>query len=588
VSSTPKRRAARELRDELHRIDGRPYPAYRDLEACEYDFDGRFSIVLQHCQSDPFAPPSRCYVLVPLAVAGFPSTCLAPKIREIAFRDYLARRFSAAASRAGADVRTQQGGWHGGKGGEIGIDGPGQHVIERSAVVISDGHIEARFTVALPAQGRSIMGGWAAQIFTDTLPRLVEAALFFSACPATQLSAHLDSVEDQHAARQQLSQLGLVAFVGDGAILPRKSGAADEPMAAVDAQRFASPPSMSVALSLPHRGEVSGMGVRRGVTLIVGGGFHGKSTLLQALQLGVYDKVVGDGRELVVTDPQALKIKAEDGRAVTRCDISPFIDHLPFGRRTHDFSTADASGSTSQAAAISEALEVGATTLLLDEDTCATNFMIRDERMQLLVAPDKEPIRPFVSRVRPLWVEHGVSTIMVVGGAGDFFDMADAVILMNEYAASDATAEAKAIASRLPLKPAPPPATGAFSSLPHRCPTASGLAGGHKVSVSRSSVRFGDLTELDVASVEQLVEPSQTRAIAEALQRLASSGLDGTATLNQLLKQLEAAVDRDGLDALRPGFRLGNVSRPRKLELASAFNRLRTLEIPRRLKAEGQ
>eukprot|EP00438_Fugacium_kawagutii_P004327 Skav220059 [mRNA] locus=scaffold1709:61262:63212:- [translate_table: standard] len=208
---------------------------------------------------------------------------------------------------------------------------------------------------------------------------------------------------------------------------------------------------MEVSITLPHAGTVTGMGITRGVSVIVGGGFHGKSTLLHALQLGIYNKVPGDGREHVVCEPSAVKIRAEDGRSVKCTDISPFINNLPFGKlavmgtmalwkATTEFSTGDASGSTSQAANIIEALEVGAMSLLVDEaprrqtdDTCATNFMIRDEKMKALVAPDKEPITAFVRKVRPLFEELGVSTILVVGGSGDFFTVADAVIMMDEW-----------------------------------------------------------------------------------------------------------------------------------------------------------
>lgn len=295
---------------------------------------------------------SRCYVRVPARVAAFPAELLTPAVREVAVRDFLARKLAEAARRAGVDQRTTNEGWHGPKGGELLVDLPGQHVLERSCVVVDDGAIEARFTVALPARGRSILGEWASTILTETLPSLVHASLLHAACDAAALSAHVHSVEDQAAARAQLASLGLVAFVADGSILPRISGASDLPMPREAAVPFASPPSLRVSIPVPNAGTLSGMGVRRGVTLICGGGFHGKSTLLEALQLGVYDKIPGDGREGVVTDGAAVKVRAEDGRAVTGVDISPFIANLPYGKDTSRFATDDASGSTSQAASI--------------------------------------------------------------------------------------------------------------------------------------------------------------------------------------------------------------------------------------------
>jgi len=488
-----------ELRATLLRIDGRPYPAYNDIKDVEYDL-GRFSAVVQHVQSDPFAPPSRCYVRVPLAHAAFPPECFSPPARETALRDWLTRRFHAAAKRAGVDQRSGEGGWHGPKGGELLVDLPGQHVLDRSSVVVDrsaaaaglpgGGAIEARFTVALPARGRSICGEWAAQIFGETLPRLVHEALLHESTDHSALMAHLCSVEDQQAARSQLAGRGLVAFVADGSVLPRATGASDRPMDAASAVPFSSPPSLRVTLPVPNAGSLSGMGLPRGVTLIVGGGFHGKSTLLEALQVGVYDKVSGDGREGVVTDLMAVKVRAEDGRAVTSVDISPFIDHLPFGKRTGAFTTADASGSTSQAASIIEALEGGASALLLDEDTSATNFMIRDARMQALVSADREPIRPFITRVRSLWSERGVSTVLVVGGSGDYFDVADTVLMLHEYTPSDATAAAKDVAARIAGgAPRESNADRGMPRTPRRVLSAPGLIAGMKTHTGRASIR---------------------------------------------------------------------------------------------------
>jgi predicted ABC-class ATPase len=312
VSGKRSRSTLDSLRATLLRIDGKPYPAYRDVEQTEFDM-GRFSVVVQKVQADPFAPPSRCYVRIPLQQAGFPPHCFAPPIREVALRDWLTRRFAAAARKAGVDQRAGEGGWHGPKGGDLLVDLPGQHVLDRSSVVIDRSNpsapcLEARFTVALPARGRNILGEWASEIFASTIPALVHEALYFASCDKALLDAHLLSVEDQEAARAQLRARGLVAFVADGSLLPRRSGASDLPMDAASAVPFASPPSLRVTLTVPNKGQVAGMGVPRGVTLIVGGGFHGKSTLLEALQVGVYNKVVGDGREGVVTDSDAVKV----------------------------------------------------------------------------------------------------------------------------------------------------------------------------------------------------------------------------------------------------------------------------------------
>ena len=189
----------------------------------------------------------------------------------------------------------------------------------------------------------------------------------------------------------------------------------------------------------------------RVLTLIVGGGYHGKSTLLQAIERGVYNHIYGDGREWVVTDPTAVKIRAEDGRRIENVDISSFIHNPPLNKNTEEFSTENASGSTSQAANIVEAVEAGTQLILFDEDTSATNFMIRDERMQRLVSNEKEPITPFIDRVRELYEDHNISTIMVMGGSGDYFEVADTVIMMDNYLPEDVTMDAKKIKEELPI-----------------------------------------------------------------------------------------------------------------------------------------
>ena len=397
----PERPAASlpDLQAALRRIDGRPYPAYRDLEHTDFEM-GRFTLRVDGVQADPFAPPSRCHVRVPLPLAGFPADCLQPKVREVALRDFLTRQFCAASKQLGADQRKEEGGWGGSKGGELLIDLPGQHVLERTSVQIVGDAIEARFCVALPARGRTILGEWASQILTETLPSLVHASLYHAACDAKALKAHLDAVED-HGRRAPCPR------PQPHRLCRRRRNPAAEvgPSTAARPRRRAvrPPPELAVELALPNAGAVRGMGIRRGVTLVAGGGHQ--VHLLEAMQLGVYDQLPGDGRERVVTDGDAVKVRAEDGRAVTSVDISTFIDNLPYGRKTNAFTSADASGSTSQAAAIVEAVQAGASALLIDEDTSATNFMIRDARMQRLVAADREPIKPFIAHVRRLWTE---------------------------------------------------------------------------------------------------------------------------------------------------------------------------------------
>ncbi|KAE8896760.1 hypothetical protein PF005_g4247 [Phytophthora fragariae] len=563
-----------QLGNVLQELHNRNYGSYHELERVfEYDNGLRFSLEFDHIQGDPYASPSRAHVTVSATSAAFPAEMHGDKTRNVALCDYLTRTFAASARRCGADAKTVSNSWQGAKGGDISIDTPDQHVIERSSVnVLANGDVEARFNINLPARGRSICGDWAYTILVETLPKLVEQSLVLRSLEVAHVWKHLHSVEDQEALRGMLKAAGLVGFVRDGAILPRQSGASDLPLSSDKAIPFKSPKSLSNKFTLPNCGVVTGMGIPQGVTLFVGGGFHGKSTVLKALEVGVYNHVPSDGREFVVVDPNAAKIRSEDSRSVVCTDISAFIDNLPFKQDTTRFSTADASGSTSQAANIVEALEVGATTLLIDEDTCATNFMIRDWKMQQLVAKDKEPITPFISKVRALYTQCGVSSVLVIGGAGDYFSVADHVIMMDSYEPRDVTVEAKKIAS----EHGEIRQDAEFGGFKSRIPLSCGFeVNGKVVSRGLGKIQYGEV-DLDLSAVEQIVEPSQVRTIADAIQKMRSF-MDGKSTLDEVLAKLESEMDRTGsLDVVGFHKKSGFYTRPRKLELAAAINRLRT------------
>ncbi len=459
----------------------------------------------------------------------------------------------------------------------------GQEVLERTSVVVdADGRARARLTVGLPAAGRRILGRAAADLLVDRLPRLVLGAVGAGRVDLEALRRQVETVEDQVALRQALSTEGLVAFLADGATLPRTSGVDDRPLR--DAVPLRVPDGLACELEAPHAGRVRGLALRAGVTLIAGGGYHGKSTLLDAIARSVYDHVPGDGRETCVTRADAVCIRAEDGRSVRGVDLRPFIGNLPLGRSTERFDTDDASGSTSQAAAIVEALEAGARALLIDEDTAATNFMIRDARMRKLVPADREPITPFLDRVRQLRDERGVSSVLVVGGAGDYLDVADTVVRMDGYEPHDATDEARRIAAELPLAP------GAAPRSPGRWPTPAPrrpLPGSFDPSRGRKSERvrsrstraieFG-MEEIDVSLVAQLVDPAQCRLIGDLLLLLSRGMADGDSSVAELLDRIDERQGEAGLeDVAERGF--GDRARVRRHELAAAVNRLRSLRL---------
>jgi len=591
------------LMEILRRIDGKQYGAYKDLYDTVYHVSTpvTHSLEVVHVQSDPFAPPSRIVVRVPLGVTAFPPELHSNSIRTIALCDFLQRSFVSTIRSMHADVKEGGSGWGGAKGGNIKMDEPGQHVLQRSGVQINANErcLEIRFQLGLPASGRSIEGRWCAQLMFETVPLLISKSLLYSALDGPTVLAHVLSVEDQSALRSMLETQGLVAFVKNGAILPRRSGASDLPLGSSSAMRqFSSPPSMQTSFVLPNSGRIDGMGIRKGVTLICGGGFHGKSTLLGALEVGIYNHIPGDGREFVCVDESAVKIRAEDGRSVTDLNISPFINNLPLGQPTNSFNTACASGSTSQSANILEMLEMGSRALLLDEDTCATNFMFRDAMMTQLVAGDKEPITPFLARVRELWVSWGVSTIMVVGGCGAFFAVADSVIVMDTFEARDVSHQARAICDHESFAGGLPSlGTGTdvhfvktFSSAERRCFVPASLEPPKgeqlrakdigKIQIGKDPQDAdGNANFLDLTGLEQIVELGQTRAISEAFQTL--SRLGAALSMVDALSELLARATQNGLDELVNGRSrsLGDLSSMRKFELAGAINRWRHLKI---------
>lgn len=565
--------SSQHLRQTLNRLDGGSYKAYKDIKGA-YQFPD-FSLHIDYVQGDPFAAPSRVRVRVLQAVAQIPASLYASPSRRIALQDYLARQFTAVAD----DLSSYRGS---GKSGLIGVTRLGQEILDRSAAQVNASYVEVRFVVGLPARGRRILGRQAAGLLCEDVVEIVARSLLFSSLNTATVTHHVETAEDADALRTQLSQHNLIAFVANGAILPRHSGVDDRPLQN-GAIPFQSPPNLEVELTCPNRGTIRGMGIRQGITLIVGGGYHGKSTLLRSLERGVYNHIPGDGREFVVTHPDAMKIRAEDGRAVTGVNISPFINQLPQGRSTTNFSTPNASGSTSQAANIIEAIEAGATVLLVDEDTAATNFMIRDRRMQQLIHKSKEPITPLIDKIQQLAAERDISSILVMGGSGDYFEVADTVIALDQFVPADVTERAHQIAQDY-ASDRQPEGGKQFGTITPRIPLP------HSIDPSRGkrdvklkvravdTVSFGE-EEIDLSAVEQLVCTDQLRAIAATLvyakqQRI----IDGQRTLPEILVQVMQVLADEGLDCLHSSPQ-GDLAMFRCLELAAALNRLRRLQV---------
>jgi len=566
-------KSVEDLNSILKRIDGRGYKAYKDIKG-QYKFE-KFELCIEHVQPDPYASPSKVRARVRQKIAGFPLSLFKNRIRKIALEDYLARTFYQNIKQISKGHRGS------GKSGFINILPCSQQILERTSIFINEDAVEARFTTGLPAKGRRILSKEASEMFFKEIPHIIENSLFYKNLKSEELNNHIEVAEDAEYIREHLKEKNLVAFVANDSCLPRASGVDDRPLRKERAILFKSPPSLEVSFHPPHKKEIKGMGIPEGITLIAGGGYHGKSTLLNALAVGCYNHIPEDGREFVVSSPDTVKIRAEDGRFVENTDIFPFIHNLPSGEDTHFFSTLNASGSTSQASNIIEALEVGAKVLLIDEDTSATNFMIRDGRMQELVAKEKEPITPLIDKIRLLCKDLKVSTILVMGGSGDYFDVADTVILMDTYKPVDVSEKAKSISKSYKLHRLFEGGSK-FGIIKHRIPLPESFrpyrGRGDKVKIKSrgiSEIYFG-YEKIDLSLVEQLVEGGQTRSIGELIYYAATEIFDGKITLKEALELIEKRLRGDLPDSMFP-FPSGEYAIPRKYEIAAAINRLNTL-----------
>ena len=566
-------KTASDLRNLLRQIDHKGYPAYKDTRGC-YTI-GTWQLSIDHVQGDPFAAPSKVSVRVAEKQAGFPAELYRNSYQRIALQDYLLRQFGRQLEKLSFRAKGS------GKSGLLAMSRPGQEMLERTASQIEPetGNLTVRFEVGFPANGRTVNARELEKIFFELLPECVEQTLFAKALDMKKVRQAVFLAEDQQYIREQLKAQGLVAFVADGSILPRESGVSGRPMR--DAVPFVTPSSLKVTMELPHRGTITGMGIKKGITLIVGGGYHGKSTLLKALELGVYNHIAGDGREYVICDETAMKMRAEDGRSIRKVDISMFIRNLPNGKNTEAFSTEDASGSTSQAANVVEAMEAGCMTLLMDEDTSATNFMIRDELMQRVVNRESEPIIPFIDRVEELFRVYGISTILVAGSSGAYFHKADCILQMKQYEPVDITEFAKNEAAAYPIVTAP--------EKEHRAPEE------NRVAKPDMSLRKDDRIKLkimgkdgfsfnretvDLRYVEQLTDTEQLAALAYLLKYAELHLFDGKKNLKDVVEQLEQKLMTEGLAAVcESSYVPTGLAMPRKQEIFACINRYRKLHL---------
>lgn len=560
------------LRDKLLTVEGKPYAAYKSLEGA-YRFN-RFVLHLDYVHADPLGAPSLMRVRIDQAEAQFPKDLSSTRVRRVALEDYLVRRWHDAIRKL---ARAQRGPRTGG----FSIDVGRQQILERTGCRVTEEYMEIRGGVVLPADGRKPTTKIAHTMLLEELPEIVESALLYSNQSAPAVQRHIDGTEDAEALRAQLRERGLVGFLADDAVLPRDLGS-DRPVLS-RLVTFKAPDALRVTLQAPHRGPVTGMGIPRGITVVLGGSFSGKSTLLRAIAAAVYNHAPGDGRDYCVTVADAVKVGTEEGRRVEGVDLRPFIVSLPTGDDLARFRSDHASALISQAAGILEALEAGSTLLLIDEDTTALPLLLRDPLWPRVVPEATELVTPLVDLLRSLYQEHGVSTIVATSVSGDYVDVADTIIAMHGFRPRVVTAEAKQVMAALETRRAPP--IKRIGGIARRVPLPETVGGfrGRKLRAELQGARTVMVGRevLDLERLEQLVEPSQAKAVADALVFAADQGfVDGTRTLAEVVALVEEEIARRGLEVLSPyEGHPGDYAFPRRQEIAAALNRLKTLRV---------
>jgi predicted ABC-class ATPase len=563
------------VKQRIQGLDGQDYGAYQSILG-KYNYPN-FDLYIDQIPKDPYAPPHTGIYRgrVTIEDSGITKEMTSSEIRKVALRDYLARVFYENCNLISAGRRGT------GNSGIITILKPGQTILDRSSVKITEEYVEVRFFIGLPAAGRKIESATAEKMLFEELPNIILKTLFMENLNCDTLYKHLEVAEDAEFIRSNLRSRNMIGFIADGSVLPRSSGIDDKPLVSEQLVPFKSPLSMMAEFILPNKGIVKGMGVKSGVTLFVGGGYHGKSTVLNAIQLGIYNHIPGDGREYCITVEEAVKVRAANGRFVANVDISTFLNNMPNNIDTAAFSTENASGSTSQASMIIESIESGGSVLLMDEDTCAANFMIRDKRMQILIPKKDEPITSFIDSIKTMYSSRGISTILVMGGSGDYFDVADCVIQMKDFLPYDVTEKAHEIAKKFPTGRVRELSENFYIKLGRR-PFGAGISPYNefgKIRISSPDVHklvFGQ-NEVDLSDLEQIAESAQIKAIGLTIQKLLSK-MDGTLTIEELVQEILQTLDINGIDSIDGNY-TGDIAMFRTIDLVSVLNRIRSLEI---------
>ncbi len=347
----------------VKKIDGAGYGASVNILG-SYSYDNQVVLIIDRVPRDPGDPlPGKIKILIPYKELRYD--------KKIVMKNNLSIRaskhfFNSITHRT---IRYEGHPW-------LWIDPPGQAFLERNSINFFEDYVEIRLDFYVPYKGRrKISGGRLRRLIIETIPRIINE-LRGSSKKKKNLGRMIETIEDQEYLRKKLSEEGILAFIADGSILPRR-GDSDLPLR--DAVPFKAPKKYSVIFNLPHHGQISGLYIERGkVISFAGANFHGKTTILTALSVAHYNYIPGDGREFVISIDELPLIAAENRRVIRGIDLSILMKKLP-GKNidTALFNTNEASGSTSQAASLLEALEFRVKGILIDEDSSAVNLLLR-------------------------------------------------------------------------------------------------------------------------------------------------------------------------------------------------------------------
>ena len=540
----------------------------------DYDFS-RYVLKILRIEEPVETQLSMLIVRVPQLIAGFPQDLIQTPVGRTALEDLIARKVAdeiektASYDTAGISRR------------RLYFTRPGQKILPRSSLVVTEEYVEARIYFRPPMQDDKIMGSDLKELFFGMLPRIANSALIYCNLHEGEAERCVNSMSDADHIRRLLPTRGWVSFVAEQSHLCRVNHGDTPDMHRTQTLRVDD--ALAKSLDLPKAGAVRGFGVPSGLTVILGDAYSGRVELMRAMSAGIYNHVRGDGREQVITVPDAVYLKAEAGRSVRRVDLSAFLRDAG-DENSPVFSSPNADVFASEAAATVEALEAGARALLFDESDSSPEFLARDPRLAGLTPPAEQRITPLSAIARRMVDQLGVS--VVVAGTvtvTDFIPVADTVLRIANFKVYDVTKEAKKLVTAVPAPSAPINVASMVERSRSIVPSSIDPSAGRSDFLIEAddihSLRFGR-EKIDLSSVEQLADVDQTRTIGRILYYAKTRYMEEVRPIREILDAIDHDLSSEGLETLTRTLQ-GDLARPRRYEIAAALNRLPSLRIAR-------